>query len=72
MKKRISYADWIAIGPGNYAVKCVRPMCKYTLIKEGNKFKRATHSSLVLSFDFYSCPLSPGFVVYVGWRSARI
>lgn len=40
MKKRISYADWTAIGPYNHAAKWLRPMCKYTLVKEGNKFKR--------------------------------
>lgn len=46
MKKRISYADWTAIGPDNYAVKWVRPMCKYTLVKEGDKFKREQHIPL--------------------------
>ena len=40
MKKTISYADWTAIRPDNYAVKWFRPMCKYTLVKEGDKFKR--------------------------------
>ena len=73
MKKTISYADWTAIGPDNYAVEWFRPMCKYTLVKEGDKFKREQRIPLwFYLFDFYSCPLSPSFVVYVGWWSARI
>ena len=40
MKKKISYADWNEIGKYNHAAKWLRPWCRYTLVKEGNKFKR--------------------------------
>ena len=39
-KKKITYKQWQEIGPYNHAVKWLRPLCSYTLIKEGERFKR--------------------------------
>ena len=63
MKKRISYADWTAIGPDNYAVKWVRPMCKYTLVKEGDKFKREQRIPLW----FYILIFIPAHLIQILW-----
>jgi hypothetical protein len=41
LKKRISNKDWEYIGKYNYAAKWLRPLCRYTLIKEPDgRFKR--------------------------------
>ena len=40
MKKRISQKEWEYIGKYNYAAKWLRPICSYSLIKEGERFKR--------------------------------
>lgn len=63
MKKRISYADWTAIRPDNYAVEWFRPMCKYTLVKEGDRFKREQRIPLW----FYLLIFIPAHLVQALW-----
>ena len=40
MKKKITYQEWQEIGIYNHAAKWLRLFCKYTLIKEDERFKR--------------------------------
>lgn len=40
MKKKITYKQWQDIGPYNHAAKWLRPFCSYSLVKEGERFKR--------------------------------
>lgn len=40
MKKRITRKEWEYIGKYNYAAKWLRPFCSYSLVKEGERFKR--------------------------------
>lgn len=46
MKKKITYKQWQEIAPYNYAVKWLRPFCSYSLIKEGEIFKREQRTPL--------------------------
>lgn len=40
MKKKITYKQWQEIGRYNYTVKWLQPFCSYSLIKDGERFKR--------------------------------
>ena len=46
MKKKITYQDWEFIGKYNYAAKWLRPFCSYSLVKEGERFKREQRITL--------------------------
>ena len=46
MKKKITYKQWQEIDPYNHAVKWFRPFCSYSLVKEGERFKREQRTPL--------------------------
>ena len=66
MKKKISLKDWTYIGRYNPAAKWLRPLCEYTLTKDGSHFMRQCRIGL-LTYIIIAIPVHILQAFYCMW-----